>query len=208
MIVIVSNKERMLEMNNNGIIKLAVIFLAVAPMVALSVDADSSLKSSNGEVVKAYKRKPSAFKKEFMEWAAKQDWFALSAKAEFGDFNREKLAEKGMTFGYSTEFVDSKGKKHILGVGLAKDPAQEVKREMKKNMADMSAKKNLMMYGKPVSTDASGKQSRSFSGTVNATQVLSTTIVKPGTEEKWILCVCAKIRGGKKTTSAPKRKDQ
>ncbi len=190
------------------ITKLLIFCLAMASMAVLAEHTEQGTNAPDGIGAKAAKRSHSRVKKELQDWAAKQDWFALSDTAEFGDPNRKMKVEKGMTFGYSTEFVDSKGKKHILGVGLAKDPEQDVKREMKKNMAELSATKNLMMHGKPVSTNASGTQSRSFKGTANAAQVLSTTIVRPGTEEKWILCVCAKIRGGKKTTSAPKRKDQ
>ena len=113
-----------------------------------------------------------------------------------------------MTFGYSVEFLDSKGKKHILGVGLSKDPEVAEKSARKKDMAEFWAQKNLMMHGKSVSTDAPGTQSRSVSGTMNTAQILSKTIVKPGTEEKWFLCVCVKVRGGNKPTSAPPKKDQ
>ena len=195
-------------MKTRATIKFVVGFLVIAPMVALPETSETASKSTSGEIVKQHKRKPSAFKKEFMEWAAKQDWFALSDTAEFGDPNRKKKAEKGMSFGYSVEFLDSKGRRFILGVGLAKEPEVAAKKEMKRDMAEMSATKNLMMHGIPVTTDASGKQSRSVSGTVNTAQILSTTIVKPETEEKWFLCVCTKFRGAKKTTSAPKGKDQ
>lgn len=192
-------------MKKRAMIKFVVAILAVAPMVALSEGAASSLKSSNGEEAKAHRRKPSALKKEFMGWAAKQDWFALSAKAEFGDMNRGKMLENGRTFGYSTEFVDSKGRKHVLGIGLAKEPEQEEKRVEKKKMAAMCAKKNLAMHGMPVSTDASGKQTRSFTGAVSGSAtVLSKTILRPGTEEKWILCVVRK----ESTGHAQKKKEK
>ncbi len=189
--------------------KLFMVCLAMASMAVLAERSEQGTKAPDGRGAKAAKRPHSRVKKDFMAWAAKQDWFALSDSAEFGDSNRKMKAEKGMTFGYSTEFVDSKGKKYILGIGLAKDSEQEEKREKKKDMAEMSATKNLMLHGKTVSTDASGTQSRSFSGIVtNTAQILSTTIVKPGTEEKWLLSVCVKVRAGKNTTSAPKKKDQ
>ena len=189
-------------------IKFVIVFLALAPMVALPETSRAVSKSKSGENPTQHKRKPSVFKKEFLAWAEKQDWFALSDAAEFGDSNRKKRAEKGMSFGYSVEFIDSKGKKFILGVGLAKEPEVAEKRAMKKDMAEMHATKSIMMHGKTASTDASGKQSLSVSGTVNSAQILSRTIVKPGTEEKWILCVCAKVRGGNKTTNASPKKDQ
>lgn len=195
-------------MKTRAMVKFVVAFLAIAPMIAFPETSGGASKSTSGEMTKQHKRKPSVFKKEFLAWADKQDWFALSDTAEFGDPNRKMKAEKGMSFGYSTEFVDSKGRKFILGVGLAKEPKLAEKRAMKKDMAEMCATKSIMMHGKTVSTDVSGTQSRSVSGTVNTAQILSTTIVKSGTEEKWILCVCTKIRGAKKTTSAPKGKDQ
>ena len=203
------NKNEMKEeMKTHVMMKFAVAFMAIAPMIVFPETSRDASKSTSGEMTKQHKRKPSVFKKEFLAWADKQDWFALSDTAEFGDPNRKKKAENGMSFGYSVEFLDSKGRRFILGVGLAKEPEVAAKKEMKRDMAEMSATKNLMMHGIPVTTDASGKQSRSVSGTVNTAQILSTTIVKPETEEKWFLCVCTKFRGAKKTTSAPKGKDQ
>ena len=195
-------------MKTHAMIKFVVAVLAMAPMVALPETSGGVSKSTSGEIDKQQKRKPSVFKKEFMEWADKQDWFALSDAAEFGDQGRKKKKEKGLSFGYSVEFLDSKGKKHILGVGLAKEPEVAAKRAMKKNMAEMCATRSILMHGKKASTDASGKQSRSVSGTMNTVQILSKTIVKPGTEEKWILCVCVKVRGGNKTANASPKKDQ
>lgn len=170
--------------------KLVIVSITMVSMVAFAESLDSAVnpKAQASKVVKSPKQQ-SRFSKEFSAWAAKQDWFALSDKAEFGDFNREKCVEKGMTFGYSVEFVDSKGKKHILGIGLAKEPVQDAKSVMKRRMAEMHAQKSIMMHGKSASTDASGGKSISVSGTLRAPVVLSKTIVRPGTEEKWILCV-------------------
>ena len=176
--------------------KWAVVCLALVPALVLSALPNAEPKSPRAAFYKPQKRsKSSAFKTEFMAWAAKQDWFTLSKSAKFGDFDREKSAEIGRTFGYSVEFVDSKGTEHILGIGLAKEPKMEDAKEMKRDMAEMSAKSSIMTHGKAVPKDASGRQSQSFNGTLQAQTVLSKTIVRPGTEEKWILCVCAKIRG-------------
>lgn len=180
-------------MNVKKMIKLVVMSMAMISMVASAerMDSTEKAKASAGKTMKSPKRQQSRFDKEFSAWAAKQDWFALSAAAEFGDLNRDKLAEKGMTFGYSVEFVDSKGAKHILGIGLGKEPEQEEKRARTKGIVEMCAKKNFAMHGKPVSTDASGIQSRSVSGIFRGTmRLLCETILKPGTEEKWILFVC------------------
>ena len=170
---------------------LVIVSIVMTALAAFSESTDSAVKAKVpvGKVLKSPKRQQSRFSKEFSAWAAKQDWFALSTKAEFGDFNRDKMAEKGMTFGFSTEFVDSEGKKHILGIGLAKEPAQAAKMEMERSIAEMHAQKSIMMHGKTPSTDASGRKSLSVSGTLRASAVLSKTILRPGTEEKWILCV-------------------
>ena len=101
----------------------------------------------------------------------------------------------GRAFGYSIEFVDSKGAKHVLGIGLAKAPKMEAQADMKKEIAEMHAKSSIMMHGQKVSSDASGRKSRSFSGTLYAQTELSKTIMRPGTEEKWILCVCRGKKG-------------
>ena len=194
-------QEGEVEMNVRVIIKLVIVFMTMTSMVAFAEHSDSAVKAHSptgkvakspvGRVAKSPKRQQSRFSKEFSVWAAKQDWFALSAAAEFGDPNRDKKAEKGMSFGYSTEFVDSKGRKYILGIGLGKEPDKDVKKSRERDMVEMCATKNVMMHGKPVSTDASGSQSRSVSGTISGTtQLLCKTILKPGTEEKWILCVC------------------
>lgn len=184
-------QEGEVEMNIRAIIKLVIVPMTMTSMVAFAERSDSAVNAITPatNIVKSPRQQQSLFSKEFSAWAAKQDWFALSDKAEFGDFNRGKCVEKGMTFGYSVEFVDSKGKKHILGIGLAKEPVQGAKREMKRKMAEMHAQKGIMMHGKTASTDASGRKSLSVSGTLRASAVLSKSIVRPGTEEKWILCV-------------------
>lgn len=167
--------------------------LLMASIVALAGSSDSAVnaKAPASKVVKSHKRQQSRFSKEFSDWAAKQDWFALSDKAEFGDLNRGKCVEKGMTFGYSVEFVDSRGKKHILGIGLGTEPEQEEKRSRKRHMVEMCASKNIMMHGKPVLTGASGVQRRCASGTISGmTCLLCKTILRSGTDQKWILCVC------------------
>ena len=189
--------------------KLLVVCLAMASMAVLAERSEQATKAPDGRGAKAAKRPHSRVRTELMAWAAKQDWFALSDTAEFGDLNRSEKAEKGLSFGYSTEFVDSKGKKHVLGIGLSKEPEQEAKRAKKKDLAEMCAQKNLMLHGNPVSTDASGTQNRSFSGTVSTTQVLSKTIVRPGTEEKWLLYVVRKAPTRKASAEkAQKKKDQ
>ncbi len=174
-------------------LKLVVLSMAMTSMVALAECSDSEAKANapGGNLAKSPQRQQSDFRREFLAWAATQDWFALGATAEFGDLHRGKMAEKGMSFGYSIEFVDSKGMKHILGVGLGKEPKQVAKRSATMAVVEMCATKNIMMHGKSVSTDASGLQSRSVSGIVSGkTCLLRKTILKPGTEEKWILCVC------------------
>ena len=179
-------------MKQSGISNWIVVCLMMVPMVVLSAPSISVTNSPNVKMSKLQQSsggRSSTFKAEFTAWADKQDWFALSDKAEFGDLNRGKCAEKGRTFGYSVEFVDSKGKKHILGIGLAKESVQGEMREMKRNMAAMHAQESIMMHGKSATADASGRKSLSVSGTLRASAVLSETIVRPGTEEKWFLCV-------------------
>lgn len=180
-------------MNVKTMIKLVIMSMTMVSMVAFAERSDSVMNANAPTVraAKSFMRQQSDFSKEFLAWAAKQDWFALSATAEFGDLNRSKMAEKGLSFGYSIEFVDAKGVKHILGIGLGKEPEQREKRSIKRGVVEMCATRNLMMHGKPVSTDASGVQSRSVNGIIRGkTCLLRKTILKPGTEEKWMLCVC------------------
>lgn len=189
-------QEGVIEMGVKTMSKLAIVTMVMVVAVAYAERSDSAMvKASDGMFAKTHKRQQSLFRKEFPPWAAKQDWFALSKTAEFGDMNREKCVDKGMTFGYSVEFEDSKGVKYILGIGLAREPEDDEKMEMKKHLAQMCAQKNVMMHGQKVSSDASGRKSRSFSGTLYAQSELSKTIMRPGTEEKWILCVCRGKKG-------------
>lgn len=183
--------------------KLTKLFMVCVAMASMAVLAERSEQATKA------KRPHSRGKTELMAWVDKQDWFALSDTAELGDSNRKMRIEKGKSFGYQTEFVSSKGKKCVLGVGLAKVPEQEAKRAMMKDLAEMAATRSLLLQVKPVSTDASGTQSRSVSGTMSTTQVLSKTIVRPGTEEKWLLYVVRKAPARKASAEkAQKKKDQ
>ena len=98
------------------------------------------------------------------------------------------------------ECSDSAMKANAPGGNLAKYPQRQqsdfrkeflAKRSATMAVVEMCATKNIMMHGKSASTDASGVQSRSVSGIISGkTCLLRKTILKPGTEEKWILCVC------------------
>lgn len=178
----------------------AAVCMMLAPMAMLAAPSAVAPSTPSAKISKLQMQKPSygkssTFNSEFTAWADKQDWFALSNTAEFGDFNREESVKIGRAFGYSIEFVDSNGTKHVLGIGLAKAPKMEAQADMKKDIAEMHAKSSIMMHGQKVSSDASGRKSRSFSGTLYAQTELSKTIMRPGTEEKWILCVCRGKKG-------------
>ena len=192
------------------ITKLLLVCLAMASMAVSAERSAQGAKAPDGRGAKAVKRPSSKVKKEFMAWADKQDWFALSDSAKFGDLNRSMKAKKGKTFGYSTVFVDSKGLKYILGVGLSKEPEQEEKKAKKKEMAEMCAESNLAQFGKSASADGSEKKTRTNHGdNYTPFTVLSKTILRPGTEEKWILCVVRKAPAGKGSAEkAQKKKDQ